>query len=77
MLIGVPPGKFSIPYEHFNQPLPIVPVGVPSDLLERRPDIAAAERQVAQTNAQIGVARAAYFPTLTLSRLDRLRIHGR
>jgi NodT family efflux transporter outer membrane factor (OMF) lipoprotein len=67
VLIGVPPGKFSIPYEHFNQSLPIVPVSVPSDLLERRPDIAAAERQVAQTNAQIGVARAAYFPTLSLS----------
>jgi NodT family efflux transporter outer membrane factor (OMF) lipoprotein len=67
VLIGVPPGKFSIPYEHFNQPLPVVPVGVPSDLLERRPDIAAAERQVAQTNAQIGVARAAFFPTLTLT----------
>jgi NodT family efflux transporter outer membrane factor (OMF) lipoprotein len=67
VLIGVPPGKFSIPYERFNQSLPIVPVSVPSDLLERRPDIAAAERQVAQTNAQIGVARAAYFPTLSLS----------
>ena len=67
VLIGVPPGKFSIPYEHFNQSLPIVPVSVPSDLLERRPDIAAAERQVMQTNAQIGVARAAYFPTLSLS----------
>ena len=67
VLIGVPPGKFSIPYEHFNQALPVVPVSVPSDLLERRPDVAAAERQVAQTNAQIGVARAAYFPTLSLS----------
>ncbi len=67
VLIGVPPSKFSIPYEHFNQPLPVIPVGVPSDLLERRPDIASAERQVAQTNAQIGVARAAFFPTLTLT----------
>jgi NodT family efflux transporter outer membrane factor (OMF) lipoprotein len=67
VLIGVPPSKFSIPYQHFNQPLPVIPVGVPSDLLERRPDIASAERQVAQSNAQIGVARAAFFPTLTLT----------
>lgn len=67
VLIGVPPGKFSIPYQHFNQPLPVVPVGVPSELLERRPDIASAERTVAQANAQIGVARAAFFPTLTLT----------
>jgi NodT family efflux transporter outer membrane factor (OMF) lipoprotein len=67
VLIGVPPAKFSISYEHFNQPLPVIPVGVPSDLLERRPDIASAERQVAQTNAQIGVARAAFFPTLSLT----------
>ena len=67
VLIGVAPAKFSIPYRHFNQQLPTMPVGVPSDLLERRPDIAAAERQVAQSNAQIGVARAAYFPSLTLT----------
>jgi NodT family efflux transporter outer membrane factor (OMF) lipoprotein len=67
VLIGVPPAKFSIPYKHLSQPLPTVPVGVPSDLLERRPDIAAAERQVAASNAAIGVARAAYFPSLTLS----------
>ncbi len=67
VLIGVPPAQFSIPYRHFNQTLPAIPVGVPSDLLERRPDIAAAERQVAQSNAQIGVARAAFFPSLTLS----------
>jgi NodT family efflux transporter outer membrane factor (OMF) lipoprotein len=67
VLIGVPPAKFSIAYQHFNQPLPVIPVGVPSDLLERRPDIAAAERLVAQSNAQIGVARAAFFPQLTLT----------
>ncbi len=67
VLIGVPPGEFSIPYKHFDQQLPIIPVGVPSELLERRPDIAAAERQVAESNAQIGVARAAFFPSLTLT----------
>lgn len=67
VLIGVSPAKFSISYKHFVQQLPTIPVGVPSDLLERRPDIAAAERQVAQSNAQIGVARAAFFPSLTLS----------
>ncbi|MGA2187368.1 MAG: efflux transporter outer membrane subunit [Steroidobacteraceae bacterium] len=67
VLIGVPPANFSIPYKRLDQPLPIIPVGVPSDLLERRPDIASAERQVAATNAQIGVARAAFFPSLTLS----------
>jgi NodT family efflux transporter outer membrane factor (OMF) lipoprotein len=67
VLIGVSPADFSIPYRHFDQQLPTIPVGVPSDLLERRPDIAAAERQVAASNAQIGVARAAFFPSLTLS----------
>jgi NodT family efflux transporter outer membrane factor (OMF) lipoprotein len=67
VLIGVSPSEFSIPYRRLNQTLPAIPVGMPSDLLERRPDIAAAERQVAQSNAQIGVARAAFFPSLTLS----------
>jgi NodT family efflux transporter outer membrane factor (OMF) lipoprotein len=68
VLIGVPPSSFSLPYVRFSQTLPPIPLdGVPADLIERRPDIAAAERQVAATNAAIGVARAAYFPTLTLS----------
>jgi NodT family efflux transporter outer membrane factor (OMF) lipoprotein len=67
VLIGVAPADFSIPYERLEQPLPNIPVGVPSDLLERRPDIAAAERGVAESNAAIGVARAAFFPSLTLS----------
>jgi NodT family efflux transporter outer membrane factor (OMF) lipoprotein len=68
VLIGVPPSSFSLPYVHFNQTLPPVPVGgVPADLIERRPDIAAAERQVAASNAAIGIARAAFFPTLTLT----------
>ena len=68
VLIGLPPADFSIPYRRLNQSLPAVPVGLPSDLLERRwPDIATAERQVAASNAAIGIARAAFFPSLTLS----------
>jgi NodT family efflux transporter outer membrane factor (OMF) lipoprotein len=67
LLVGKPASNFSISVTSFNIKLPPVPVGVPSQLLERRPDIAADERLVAQANAQIGVAEAAYFPTLTLS----------
>jgi NodT family efflux transporter outer membrane factor (OMF) lipoprotein len=67
VLIGVPPSQFSIPYRRLAQTLPAVPVGMPADLLERRADIAAAERAVAQSNAAIGVARAAFFPTLSLT----------
>ena len=67
MLTGQPASTFSIPIEPLTSNPPAIPVGVPSQLLERRPDIAAAERLVAQANAQIGIARAAYFPTVTLS----------
>ena len=67
MLTGQPASTFSIPVEPLNSSPPAIPFGVPSQLLERRPDIAAAERLVAQANAQIGIARAAYFPTVTLS----------
>ncbi len=67
MLTGQPASSFSIPAEPLKSSPPAIPFGVPSELLERRPDIAAAERLVAQANAQIGIAKAAYFPTVTLS----------
>jgi NodT family efflux transporter outer membrane factor (OMF) lipoprotein len=67
VLVGQPASTFSIPVEPLKTPPPPIPFGVPSQLLERRPDVAADERLMAQANAQIGVARAAYFPTVTLS----------
>ncbi len=67
VLTGRAPSAFALDEQPLRATVPPVPVGLPSRLLERRPDIAAAERQVAQANARIGVARAAYFPSLTLS----------
>jgi NodT family efflux transporter outer membrane factor (OMF) lipoprotein len=67
MLTGTDPSSFSIPVKSLNAAPPAVPIGVPSQLLERRPDIAASERAMAAANAQIGIAKAAFYPALTLS----------
>lgn len=67
VLIGKPPAEFSIAPAALATSVPVAPAGVPSALLERRPDIAAAERLMAASNAQIGAAVAAYYPDLTLS----------
>ena len=67
VLIGKLPAEFSLPVMPLDEPPPSIPIGLPSQLLERRPDIAAAERRVQEANEQIGIARAAYFPNLLLS----------
>lgn len=66
-LIGKPAASFALAVSPFVAQPPDVPLALPSELLERRPDIAAAERQVAASNAQLGIARSAYYPNLTLS----------
>ena len=66
VLVGVPASTFSIPALPLNATPPPVPLGVPSDLLERRPDVATAERQMAYENALVGVATAAFYPQLTI-----------
>jgi NodT family efflux transporter outer membrane factor (OMF) lipoprotein len=67
VLVGELPSSFSIPAAHLGGDPPLIPVALPSALLQRRPDIAAAERRVASANAEIGVATAAFFPSLLLS----------
>jgi NodT family efflux transporter outer membrane factor (OMF) lipoprotein len=66
ILIGKPPAEFSLPPLPLTAPPPHIPIGLPSELLERRPDIAASERRVASANAQIGVAKSAYYPLINL-----------
>jgi NodT family efflux transporter outer membrane factor (OMF) lipoprotein len=67
ILIGKPPANFGLPPAPLKLEPPAIPVGLPSQLLERRPDIAASERRVAEANEGIGIARAAYFPSLALA----------
>jgi NodT family efflux transporter outer membrane factor (OMF) lipoprotein len=67
VLIGEPASTFNFAFSPWHTPPPVTPAGVPSDLMERRPDVAASERRVAAANAQIGVARAGYFPIFNLS----------
>jgi multidrug efflux system outer membrane protein len=67
VLVGQPPASFAVPFNPLDLTPPSIPPGLPSDLLERRPDVAAAERRVAAQNAEIGVAIAAYFPVVRLT----------
>ncbi|MGA8621537.1 MAG: efflux transporter outer membrane subunit [Candidatus Sulfotelmatobacter sp.] len=67
VLLGKPPAAFNLPASPLNLAPPDISAGLPSQLLERRPDIAAAERRVAEANDQIGIARAAFYPTIILS----------
>jgi len=67
VLVGKPPENFSLPPLPLTTPPPAIPAGLPSDLLERRPDIASGERMVAAANAQIGVATSAYYPLIDLA----------
>jgi NodT family efflux transporter outer membrane factor (OMF) lipoprotein len=71
VLIGKQPAEFSVAPALMRSDVPTVPAGVPSTLLERRPDVAEAERKMAAANAQIGVAKAGYFPDLTLTGQDQ------
>lgn len=73
VLLGRPPSAFALAATHDVPQLPAIPVGVPAELLQHRPDLVAAERRMAEANAQIGVAQAAWFPALTLSGVGGFR----
>jgi len=66
VLVGKPPADFTLPPLPLTTPPPPIPVGIPSELLERRPDIAAAERRVASANAEVGLAKTAYYPLVNI-----------
>ena len=76
ILVGKPPSEFSIPAAVIAFAPPTVPTGLPSQLLERRPDIAAAERRVQQANESIGLARIAYYPTLSIGGVGGVEGHS-
>lgn len=67
VLLGKPPAVFSLPASKADAKLPVIPAGLPSGLMERRPDIAAAQHELAAANARIGIARASFFPSLSLT----------
>lgn len=67
VLLGKPPASFELPAAPLDCQPPVIPIGIPSELLERRPDVAAAERRAGAANEQIGIAIAAYYPSLSLS----------
>src|SRR5258708_29583315 len=67
LLVSEPASTFSVPVKSLTTEVPHIPVGIPSELLERRPDVAGAERKMAEANALIGVEKAAYYPTLSIT----------